>query len=226
MTDVVANTGTSASNAANLASGQASLSSSYSTFLTLLTTQLQNQDPTSPMDTNTFTQQLVSMTGVQQQLLTNQLLQTMVNNSSSGSVSSAVGMIGQNVTADTSLGTLSGGQATWNYSLPTAAASATATITDPNGNVVWSGPLSGVASGNNTFTWNGQTTAGAQLADGGTYSVAITATDSSGGAITPTVSITGTVKSVQQVSGVTEVLIGATAVPVSSIVSDTGAASS
>ena len=48
--------------------GQVQLSSDYNTFLQLLTTQLKNQDPLSPMDTNTFTQQLVAMNGVQQQL--------------------------------------------------------------------------------------------------------------------------------------------------------------
>ena len=59
----VSSTSSSSSNASDLAAGQANLTSSYSTFLTLLTTQLQNQDPTSPMDTNAFTQQLVAMTG-------------------------------------------------------------------------------------------------------------------------------------------------------------------
>ena len=42
---------------------QQTLTSSYNTFLTLLTTQLKHQDPTSPLDTNAFTQQLVQMTG-------------------------------------------------------------------------------------------------------------------------------------------------------------------
>ena len=85
MTTTVDNT--SASNPAStlgstnttVASGQTQLNTDYNTFLQLLTTQLKNQDPLSPMDTNTFTQQLVAMNGVQQQLQTNSLLQTLVN---------------------------------------------------------------------------------------------------------------------------------------------------
>lgn len=224
MTDVssTAATGTAASNASNLAAGQANLSTSYSTFLTLLTTQLKNQDPTSPLDTNAFTQQLVSMTGVQQQLLTNELLQQVVNNSGSGSVSSAVGLIGKNVTAATANATLSGGQASWTYTLPTAAAQATATISNAAGQAVWTGPLNNLAAGNDNFTWNGKALSGAQLADGGTYSLAVSASDSTGAAITPTIGISGTVKSIQTVAGVTQVTVGSTSVPLTSISGVTG----
>jgi flagellar basal-body rod modification protein FlgD len=218
------NASSSASSAASsdLASGASSLSTSYSTFLTLLTTQLQNQDPTSPLDTNAFTQQLVSMTGVQQQLLTNQLLQQMVTNTGSGSVQSAVGLIGKTATATTSSATLSGGQATWDYNLPAAAANASATISNASGTVVWTGALSSLNAGDNTFTWDGKNQSGSQLADGGTYSLAVSAADSTGAAITPTLSISGTVKSVQTVSGVTEVTIGATQVPLTSVSGVTG----
>jgi flagellar basal-body rod modification protein FlgD len=227
MTDIAPTTSSTnaSSNAANLAAGQANLSSSYSTFLTLLTTQLQNQDPTSPMDTNAFTQQLVAMTGVQQQLLTNQLLQQMVTNSS-GSVANSVNLIGQNVTASTNGATLSGGSATWNYNLPATAAQATATISNSSGTAVWSGALSNLAAGNDSFSWNGQTLTGAQLPDGGTYSLSIAAADSTGAAITPTISISGVVKSIQTVGGVTQATVGVTQVPVSSISAVNGTASS
>src|SRR5271156_1485485 len=75
----------------------ASLASNSQTFLTLLTTQLKNQDPTSPLDTNQFTQQITQMTGVEQQLLSNQLLQQLV--SAQGGVASAANLIGETVTA-------------------------------------------------------------------------------------------------------------------------------
>ena len=218
MTDVstATSTGNASTNAANIAAGQANLSSSYSTFLTLLTTQLQNQDPTSPLDTNAFTQQLVSMTGVQQQLLTNELLQQMVTNGS-GSVSSSVNLIGKTVTASTANATLSGGSATWNYDMPATAAQGTATITDASGTAVWSGALSNLSAGNDSFTWNGKNISGSQLADGGTYTLSIAAADSSGASITPAISIAGVVKSIQSVSGVTQATVGSTQVPVTSI---------
>ena len=153
-----------------VATGQQSLNSSYSTFLQLLTTQLQNQDPTSPMDTNAFTQQLVQMNGVQQQLLTNQLLQTLVSNSSGGQgVTSSVGLIGKSVVANTANVTLNNGTANWQYTLGPGAVQGTATITNSANQTVWTGPLSQLSNGTNTFSWNGQDASGRQLPDGGTY---------------------------------------------------------
>jgi flagellar hook assembly protein FlgD len=81
----------------SLNNGLTSLASNFQGFLTLLTTQLKNQDPTSPLDTNQFTQQITQMTGVEQQLLSNSLLQQLV--SAQGGVASAARLIGETVTA-------------------------------------------------------------------------------------------------------------------------------
>src|SRR6478752_7064335 len=78
--------------------GRADLATNFNTFLSLLTTQLKNQDPLSPLDSNQFTQQLVQMTGVEQQLNANDLLKQLVANTSGG-VSTAVSLIGKNVKA-------------------------------------------------------------------------------------------------------------------------------
>ena len=218
MTTPVSQTTNQSAASTNLAAGQSSLNESYSTFLTLLTTQLQNQDPTSPLDTNAFTQQLVAMTGVQQQLLSNQLLQTIANSSTAGAgVAGAVGLIGKQATATSSNATLSGGQAAWTYNLPSTAGGATLTIADSTGKTVWTGAAPSLAAGNNSFTWNGKDSSGVQQADGGTYSLSVAAADASGTALTSTVSISGTVGSVAQSNGVTTVKIGATSVPLSSV---------
>src|ERR1043166_2811224 len=85
--------------------GRARLAESFDTFINLLTTQLKNQDPLSPLDSNQFTQQLVQMTGVEQQLATNDLLKKLVSNTSNG-VATAVSLIGKQVraaAADTAL---------------------------------------------------------------------------------------------------------------------------
>jgi flagellar basal-body rod modification protein FlgD len=219
MTDAVT-ASTAASNAtqSNLAAGQTSLNQSFSTFLTLLTTQLKNQDPTSPLDTNAFTQQLVAMTGVQQQLLSNQLLQQIAS-SKDGGVASAVGLIGKSATAASSSATLSGGNATWNYNLPTDAAGATITVSDSTGKAVFSGPASDLKAGDHSFSWNGKDFSGLQHPDGGSYTLSIMAADSNGAPVAPTISIAGFVGSVSEVGGQTMVKIGATAVPLSSITS-------
>jgi flagellar hook assembly protein FlgD len=75
----------------------ASLAGNFQSFLTLLTTQLKNQDPTSPLDTSQFTQQITQMTGVEQQLQSNQLLQQLVT--AQGGVAQAANLIGETVTA-------------------------------------------------------------------------------------------------------------------------------
>ena len=207
---------TSSGTASDLATGASDLSTSYQTFLTLLTTQLQNQDPSSPMDPNQFTTELVQMTGVQQQLLSNQLLQQLVNASPASGVSSAVSLIGQQVTATSATANLSNGQANWTYNLPSAASSATVSVANSTGQVVYTGTAPSFAAGANTFSWNGQSNSGVQLPDG-TYTLSVAATDSSGGAITPTLSVSGTASSVQNVNGTTMVTVGSSQVPVSAV---------
>lgn len=202
---------------ADLSAGQANLSTSYNTFLQLLTTQLQHQDPTSPLDANQFTAQLVEMTGVQQQLLTNQLLQQLVSGSQSGGISQAVGLMGKTVTAQSDTATLSNGQAGWTYTLPSTAKAATASISDSTGRMVWSGDVSDLTAGSHAFTWNGKNSSGTQLPDGGSYTLKIAAQDAAGVSVTPALSITGVAGSVQQANGQTLVSIGATQVPLTSI---------
>lgn len=82
---------------AGVNTGLAALADNFQGFLTLLTTQLKNQDPTSPLDTNQFTQQITQMTGVEQQLLSNQLLQQLVD--VQGGLSAGATLIGKVITA-------------------------------------------------------------------------------------------------------------------------------
>ena len=209
-------TTTASGTAGDIASGASSLSTSYQSFLTLLTTQLKNQDPSSPLDPNQFTTELVQMTGVQQQLLSNQLLQQLVTASPSSGVSSAVSLIGQTVTATSATSNLTNGQASWSYALPSTASNATVSVSNSAGQVVYTGTAPSFASGSNSFNWNGQSNSGVQQPNGA-YTLSVAATDSSGGAITPTISVSGVANSVQNVNGVTSVTLGSTQVPVSAI---------
>ena len=213
--------GSGTGTAADLASGASSLGTSYQTFLTLLTTQLQNQDPSSPMDPNQFTTELVQMTGVQQQLLSNQLLQQLVSAAPSSGVSNAVNLIGKAVTATSATSSLANGQASWSYTLPQAAAAATVSVSNPGGQVVYTGTAPSFAAGANSFTWNGQSSSGVQMPDG-TYTLSVAATDSAGGTITPTLSVSGVASSVQNVNGTTMLTLGSTQVPVTAVTNVTG----
>jgi flagellar basal-body rod modification protein FlgD len=214
-------TTTNAAAQATLNSGLSTIANNYTSFLQLLTTQLQNQDPLSPMDTDQFTQQITEMTGVQQQLLSNQLLQQLVNQSQGG-VTNAVDLIGQSVTANGNTAMLQNNTATFSYSLPSQAAKVTGTVTDSNNTVIWSGQLPGTSAGAQSFTWNGENMAGQGQTNGNLYSLTVTATNAAGQAVTPTTSIQGTATAVQQVNGQTLVTVGSAQVPLSSVTGVTG----
>ena len=68
--------------------GSSMMASNFETFLSLLTAQLKNQDPLSPVDSNEFTAQLTQMAGVEQQLLTNELLTALLEGNQAGALAS------------------------------------------------------------------------------------------------------------------------------------------
>jgi flagellar basal-body rod modification protein FlgD len=218
MTVSAPTTGTAATSTTSAINNSlASLADNSQTFLTLLTTQLQNQDPLSPLDTNQFTQQLTQMTGVEQQLLSNQLLQQLVSQSQGGGLTGAVSLIGQPVTATDTTAVLQNGTATWQFSTASQPASMNATISDSSGNVVFTSGLTPNGSGAQSFTWNGMNSAGVQQSNGGTYTLSINATDGTGATVPVSTNISGTATSVQQVNGVTMVTVNGVQVPVSSV---------
>src|SRR5277367_2332707 len=78
--------------------GSQQLAGNFNTFLTLLTTQLQNQNPLDPLDTNQFTQQLVEFSSVEQQVNMNANLQTLISLQQTSEATSAMQYLGSNVT--------------------------------------------------------------------------------------------------------------------------------
>ena len=160
----------------------------------------------------------MQLTGVQQQLLSNQLLQSLVSASSgAGGVSGAVGLIGKTVDAASSSAVLTGGKADWGYSLDKAASSATLTVSDASGKAVWTGTAPDLSSGTHSFTWNGKTTAGAQVGDGGTYTLSVAAADANGTAVTSQALVTGIVTSATNTAGQVVLKIGNNTAPLSSV---------
>src|SRR5580658_9796356 len=97
-----------------------SFTQNFNTFLTLLTTQLQNQDPLSPMDSNTFTQQLVEFSQVEQQINTNNNLQSLIGQGSSNTGAYAVSYLGKAVTVSNGQAPLADSSAIWAYNLNAA----------------------------------------------------------------------------------------------------------
>lgn len=199
-------------------SGRTNLVSNFETFLQLLTTQLKNQDPLSPLDSNDFTAQLTQMAGVEQQLLTNDLLQALINQGSGG-LDGAVNYIGKQVTAAGAATRLQDGSASWSYELAANAANARLEILDSSGAVVWSGVAPETGAGIHDFAWDGRSSSGSQLPDGGVYTLRVAATSASGESIDSQVLIRGVVTAVELYDGEPYVTIGGSIVPLSQVIS-------
>ncbi len=174
---------TATTNSASSASAVASamnnteIASNFTTFLQLLVTQLKNQDPLSPMDTNQFTQQLVEFASVEQQMKSNESLSTLVALEQSAQSTSALALVGATVVVNGSTAQLANSQATWTLN---AAKPATATISiaDSTGRTAYTGTFT-INSGTQTFIWDGRGNDRTLWPDG-TYTLTATATDASG----------------------------------------------
>src|SRR3982751_5459772 len=135
---------------------KATLGDNFQTFLTLLTTQLKNQNPLDPLDTNQFTQQLVQFAQVEQQLKSNDQLTTLVSLQKTAQATQALNFVGQTVAVDGDTAPLKDGSATWRLS---AAKPATATINITNsvGDLVYT-TTRALTAGDQPFVGDGKDT--------------------------------------------------------------------
>ncbi len=169
----------STAQAANTSASQ-QLAGNFDTFLQLLTTQLQNQNPLDPLDTNQFTQQLVAFAGVEQQINMNTNLQTLISMQQTSEATSALQLVGSNghgrrqfrdaIQRDQHLGHLE----------PDAPTPATAnlTITSAAGTTVFTKTMA-LNAGAQNFSWNGLGNNGQTWPDG-TYKLSVSATGANG----------------------------------------------
>jgi flagellar basal-body rod modification protein FlgD len=170
------------------------LAGNFQSFLTLLTTQLQNQNPLDPLDTNQFTQQLVQFAGVEQQLKTNDSLTTLVSLQQTAQSTQALGFVGKTAVVDGSTAALKSSAATWELSVPSNS-NVAISITNSTGQTVFSGNYSVTAGSNQAFSWDGKGNDGTQWPDG-QYKLTATAADSAGNSVAVTTQIQGVVSSV------------------------------
>jgi flagellar basal-body rod modification protein FlgD len=169
------------------------IAGNFQTFLQLLTTQLKNQNPLDPLDTNQFTQQLVQFAQVEQQLKSNDQLATLVALQKTAQATAALSFVGSTVTVDGATTQLANGQASWNFSVPKPA-TGTITITSSSGQTAYAGSYS-LSAGAQNFVWDGRGNNGSQWPDGN-YTISVTATDASGQSVAVSTGIDGVVDSV------------------------------
>jgi flagellar basal-body rod modification protein FlgD len=188
---VANNTSTSSTNSTGV--DKNTLAGNFQTFLTLLTTQLKNQNPLDPLDTNQFTQQLVQFAQVEQQLKQNEQLATLVSIEKTAQATTALAFVGQSVAVDGQTAALKNGSATWSFQVPKPI-NATVTIKSSTGQTVYSGSFA-MNTGLQTFNWDGRDNAGTRWPDGN-YTISITGKDASGQTVAVPTEIEGVVDSV------------------------------
>jgi len=169
------------------------LAGNFQTFLTLLTTQLKNQNPLDPLDTNQFTQQLVQFAQVEQQLKQNEQLATLVSLEKTAQATTALAYVGQTVAVNGQTAALTNGEATWSLVAPKPA-SATVTIKSASGQTAYTSSFT-INTGTQNFTWDGRDNNGVQWPDGN-YTMSVTAKDPGGQSVSIASEVQGVVDSV------------------------------
>jgi len=187
-TPAVTTTGTSNSSSID----QASIANNFQTFLTLLTTQLKNQNPLDPLDTNQFTQQLVQFAQIEQQMKQNDHLATLISLEQNAQATTALAYVGQTVIVDGATTGLINKEAMWSLT-SSKPASATVTIKDQNGQTAYTGTFS-LNAGTQQFVWDGISNSGEQWPEGN-YTLSVTAKDANGQAVSISTEVMGVVDS-------------------------------
>ena len=206
-------TSNTASTTGNVA-GSASIANNFDQFLTLLTTQLKNQSPLDPLDTNQFTAQLVQFAGVEQQLKMNDTLASLLTLNQASTATDAVGFIGKTITADGATSPLKNGAAYWSVNMPSDG-TATITVKDSKGSVVRTLSTT-LKAGAQTVQWDGSTSTGTQ-APAGDYTITVDGKDLAGKIVTAKTEIIGVVDGVDM-TGTSPVLkIGEISIPINKV---------
>lgn len=206
-------------NAASAAAGstskadqsQTSLAQDFDQFLTLLTTQLQYQDPLDPMDSSQFTEQLVSFTQVEQSITTNKNLEILINQTKNAAMSNAVGYLGTEVTIETDRAGLRDGVAKWEYGLETNAEEVKVTVKDSKGKILYEGTGDNKA-GLHDFTWD----APADTPDG-IYQLEISAKTANGSEVQFAIYSKGKVETIETLNGEVHLSVNGILTPTSNI---------
>lgn len=189
---IAATSSASAAAAASNTVSKNTIANNFATFLQLLTTQLRNQNPLEPLDTNQFTQQLVQFSQVEQQIKMNDQMTTLIRLNETAEKTTALAYVGYTVTADGATTRLKDGLANWQFTV-TKPTTATITIKNASGSTVYSSSYT-VQAGTQTVAWDGRGNNGTQYPDGD-YTISVTSKDAAGQTSSISTEIQGVVDS-------------------------------
>lgn len=205
----------SAATSQKTANSAATLSENFDTFLTLLTTQLQHQDPLEPMDSSEFTNQLVQYSNVEQAIQQNANLEKIIGLFQTQGLNTATSYIGKEVTAHTDMAYHSGGGAHWIYSLAGPADTVNIVVTDATGRTVYTG-TGDTAAGEHSFVWNGKDSDGNVLPEG-FYTLQVVAKTREGAEVGTDIYLRDKVTSVEVDNGEPVLVVGGMPVKVDQV---------
>lgn len=203
---ISASQATAATNQASEIDSRSQLMDNYDTFLQLLTTQIQNQNPTEPLDAKDFTDQLVQYSGIEQQILMNDSLEALLQVQQTANTEALVSYIGKEVTANGNVSVLENGAATWTLDAEQGADNVEVGIYNEFGGLIATEQIS-LRSGSNQFVWDGKTSSGLDSADGA-YTLEVYATDSDGNPISVESNVAGRVTQVDFTGSEPALLVG------------------
>jgi flagellar basal-body rod modification protein FlgD len=202
MTTPITNQSTTTATQNSTTSSRASLAQNFDTFLTLLTAQLQNQDPLDPVDSSKFTDQLVQFSQVEQQIETNDRISRLLESQAASSAGAAIGYIGRTAEVKGATTQLADDEARWGYQLERAASEVKLTVTDNVGRIVFETQRSG-ATGMQSFVWDGRDLDGRER-PAGAYRLTVSAVDAAGENVPATISVREKITGVDLAGGSTQ----------------------
>lgn len=201
MIDLFSLTSTTSTGGPSAATGSAAkLAEDFDDFLTLLTTQLQNQDPLDPMDSGEFTQQLVSFTGVEQQIQTNQNLENLGTLLSQDNLAKSSSYLGHNALISSAEGSHDGTTGiNWHYQNRVDTEKLTLEVVNDAGSVIYS-ESGNTQFGLHEFNWPGIDAAGNPV-PAGDYTLRINATDPDGQDVEAAIAVEEQITAVNTLAG-------------------------
>ena len=217
MTSIATSAATAASGTSATATASTKIAGDFNTFLKMLTTQLQNQDPTNAMDPTEMTNQLVAFSQVEQQIAMNTNLTSLISLQQAQSLTTSADLVGRTVELSGTTLPLQSGAAQVKLPVAGTATAAQMQVVDNNGTVLRSQVVQ-LGKSPTTWSWDGRTDSGAKLPDGAyTYSVA--GIGPAGAALPLTATVLATATGVQRQNNTLNLMFGNTGLGMDKVVS-------
>jgi len=198
------------------APAKGTIGADFNMFLKLLTTQMQNQDPLSPMDSAQYTQQLVQYSQVEQTVQQTSTLKDILASLTNQTMAQASGFIGKAAEFNSAVAGLGAKPASWTFSADAAVTSGKMEITNAAGTLVDTRTVT-LDGRRGSYSWDG-TLANGGRAPAGAYTLSMTAQNAAGATVPVTIRSVGTVGGISAQNGGISLDVNGAQLPISALV--------